>query len=95
MSASTDGAAAEIGDGRVMELSEAVDLAFAPARNPGRVGAEVELIPVTDTDRTAERHHHLKSDTDVLTHRSHPSGTPIRSCLYGDSRSARYLRPSG
>ena len=33
-----------------MELSEAVELAFRPARAPGRVGAEVEVIPVTDTD---------------------------------------------
>ena len=53
MSASTDVAATDIGDGRAVELSEAVDMAFAPARHPGRVGAEVELIPVTDTDRPA------------------------------------------
>ena len=33
-----------------MELAEAVRGLFAPARRPGRVGAEVELIPVTDTD---------------------------------------------
>ena len=30
-------------------LNEAVRRLFAPARRPGRVGAEVELIPVTDT----------------------------------------------
>jgi glutamate--cysteine ligase len=33
-----------------MELTEAVERLFAPARRPGRVGAEVELIAVTDTD---------------------------------------------
>jgi glutamate--cysteine ligase len=33
-----------------MEIAEAVRGLFAPARRPGRVGAEVELIPVTDTD---------------------------------------------
>jgi glutamate--cysteine ligase len=34
-----------------MELAEMVARAFAPARRPGRIGVEVELIPVTDTDR--------------------------------------------
>src|SRR5262252_8283876 len=34
-----------------MDLNEAVERLFAPARRPGRVGAEVELIPVTDTAR--------------------------------------------
>ncbi len=33
-----------------MELKDAVNRAFAPARWPGRIGVEVELIPVTDTD---------------------------------------------
>jgi glutamate--cysteine ligase len=33
-----------------MELADAVQGLFAPARRPGRVGVEVELIPVTDTD---------------------------------------------
>ena len=34
-----------------MDVNEAVEGLFAPARRPGRVGAEVELIPVTDTAR--------------------------------------------
>jgi glutamate--cysteine ligase len=34
-----------------MELAGMVARAFAPARRPGRIGVEVELIPVTDTDR--------------------------------------------
>lgn len=34
-----------------MNLSSAVERLFTPARRPGRVGAEVELIPVTDTAR--------------------------------------------
>lgn len=34
-----------------MDLNEAVQWLFAPARRPGRVGAEVELIPVTDSAR--------------------------------------------
>jgi glutamate--cysteine ligase len=34
-----------------MNLNDAVRRLFAPARRPGRVGAEVELIPVTDTAR--------------------------------------------
>jgi len=34
-----------------MDLNTAVQRSFAPARRPGRVGAEVELIPVTDTAR--------------------------------------------
>jgi glutamate--cysteine ligase len=34
-----------------MELAEMVARAFAPARRPGRIGVEVELIPVTDTAR--------------------------------------------
>jgi glutamate--cysteine ligase len=33
-----------------MELNDAVAAAFRPARNPGRVGAEMELIPVTGAD---------------------------------------------
>jgi len=33
-----------------MELEDAVRRAFAPAQRPGRVGVEVELIPVTRTD---------------------------------------------
>jgi glutamate--cysteine ligase len=33
-----------------MNLAAAVEQAFAPARRPGRIGAEVELIAVTDTD---------------------------------------------
>jgi glutamate--cysteine ligase len=33
-----------------MELKDAVNRAFAPARRPGRIGVEVELIPVTETD---------------------------------------------
>jgi hypothetical protein len=33
-----------------MELEQAVHRLFAPARRAGRVGVEVELIPVTDTD---------------------------------------------
>jgi glutamate--cysteine ligase len=32
-----------------MDVNGAVERLFAPARRPGRVGAEVELIPVTDT----------------------------------------------
>jgi glutamate--cysteine ligase len=32
-----------------MDLQHAVDALFTPARHPGRVGAEVELIPVTGT----------------------------------------------
>lgn len=32
-------------------LSRAVRRLFAPARRPGRIGAEVELIPVSDTER--------------------------------------------
>ncbi len=31
-----------------MEMTRAVEQLFAPARRPGRIGAEVELIPVTD-----------------------------------------------
>lgn len=34
-----------------MDLNTAVQRMFAPARRPGRLGAEVELIPVTDTAR--------------------------------------------
>jgi glutamate--cysteine ligase len=34
-----------------MDVNGAVERLFAPARRPGRVGAEVELIPVTDTAR--------------------------------------------
>jgi glutamate--cysteine ligase len=34
-----------------MDLAEMVARAFAPARRPGRIGVEVELIPVTDTAR--------------------------------------------
>lgn len=34
-----------------MDLKTAVAALFAPARQPGRVGVEVELIPVTDTAR--------------------------------------------
>ena len=34
-----------------MDLNAAVTRMFAPARQPGRVGVEVELIPVTDTAR--------------------------------------------
>jgi glutamate--cysteine ligase len=34
-----------------MDMNEAVQRLFAPAEVPGRVGAEVELIPVTDTAR--------------------------------------------
>src|SRR5262245_25262354 len=40
-----------VGDRRPMELTEAVRQAFARAQRPGRVGVEVELIPVTGTDR--------------------------------------------
>ncbi|HVK24419.1 MAG TPA: glutamate-cysteine ligase family protein [Actinokineospora sp.] len=32
-----------------MNLNEAVERLFTPAKRPGRIGAEVELIPVTDT----------------------------------------------
>ena len=32
-----------------MDVNEAVERLFAPARRPGRVGAEIELIPVTAT----------------------------------------------
>src|SRR5690348_7477082 len=38
-------------EGLRMNLSTAVDRLFTPARRPGRIGAEVELIPVTDTTR--------------------------------------------
>lgn len=34
-----------------MDLNTAVQGLFAPARRPGRIGVEVELIPVTDTAR--------------------------------------------
>jgi glutamate--cysteine ligase len=34
-----------------MDLNMAVQRLFAPARHPGRVGAEVELIPVTESAR--------------------------------------------
>jgi glutamate--cysteine ligase len=34
-----------------MDLDTAVRQLFAPARRPGRIGVEVELIPVTDTAR--------------------------------------------
>lgn len=34
-----------------MDLNTAVARMFTPARQPGRVGVEVELIPVTDTER--------------------------------------------
>ena len=34
-----------------MDLNTAVQRMFAPAQRPGRLGAEVELIPVTDTAR--------------------------------------------
>jgi glutamate--cysteine ligase len=47
----TDVLALGLGDRRSMNLSDAVQAAFAPARQPGRVGAEVELIAVTDADR--------------------------------------------
>ncbi|HEX5996769.1 MAG TPA: glutamate-cysteine ligase family protein [Jiangellales bacterium] len=33
-----------------MDLSDAVQRAFAPAHQPGRIGAEAELIAMTDTD---------------------------------------------
>ncbi|HEU4424526.1 MAG TPA: glutamate-cysteine ligase family protein [Pilimelia sp.] len=33
-----------------MDLAETVARAFAPARRPGLIGAELELIPVTDTN---------------------------------------------
>src|SRR5262249_8459744 len=33
-----------------MELDEAVRGLFRPARQPGRIGVEVELIPVTESD---------------------------------------------
>jgi glutamate--cysteine ligase len=33
-----------------MNIAAAVERAFAPAREPGRIGAEVELIAVTDAD---------------------------------------------
>jgi glutamate--cysteine ligase len=36
-----------------MDMNTAVARMFAPARQPGRVGVEVELIPVTDTARPA------------------------------------------
>ncbi|WP_041254340.1 hypothetical protein [Frankia sp. EAN1pec] len=32
-----------------MDLKATVQGTFAPARHPGRVGAEIELIPVRDT----------------------------------------------
>ncbi|MFC0541559.1 glutamate-cysteine ligase family protein [Kutzneria chonburiensis] len=35
-----------------MDISTAVSRAFAPARQPGRIGVEIELIPVTYTDPT-------------------------------------------
>ena len=34
-----------------MDLNTAVQRLFTPARRPGRIGVEVELIPVTDTER--------------------------------------------
>jgi glutamate--cysteine ligase len=34
-----------------MDLNTAVQELFAPARRPGRIGVEVELIPVTDAER--------------------------------------------
>src|SRR5262249_8964148 len=37
------------GEPDVMDVNEAVRRMFAPARLPGRVGAEGELIPVTET----------------------------------------------
>ena len=47
---STDVSVLGLSDRRRMNLSDAVQRAFAPAQRPGRVGVEVELIPVTDTD---------------------------------------------
>src|SRR5262249_43478203 len=48
---STDGWAAGAGEPSGMNLNTTVEQMFAPARQPGRVGAEVELISVTDTTR--------------------------------------------
>jgi glutamate--cysteine ligase len=39
-----------------MDMDRAVQRMFAPARRPGRVGAEVELIPVTDAGRPRPVH---------------------------------------
>jgi glutamate--cysteine ligase len=39
-----------LGDRVGMNLAAAVERAFAPARHPGRIGAEIELIAMTDTD---------------------------------------------
>jgi glutamate--cysteine ligase len=39
-----------------MDMDTAVERLFAPARRPGRMGAEVELIPVTDTARPRPVH---------------------------------------
>jgi glutamate--cysteine ligase len=39
-----------------MDLDTAVGRLFSPARRPGRIGAEVELIPVTDADRPQPVH---------------------------------------
>lgn len=46
-------AAASLGG---MDVNRAVQRMFAPARRPGRVGAEVELIPVTDAARPRPVH---------------------------------------
>src|SRR5207244_1843623 len=48
---STDVLVAGAGEPGGMDLNMAVQRLFAPARHPGRVGAEVELIPVTESAR--------------------------------------------
>jgi glutamate--cysteine ligase len=45
--------AAAAGHRAGMDLKLAVEQLFRPAARPGRVGAEVELIPVTDDDRSS------------------------------------------
>jgi glutamate--cysteine ligase len=49
LSASTDVRGSSAGKAGGMDLRATVEAMFAPARYPGLVGVEVELIPVTDT----------------------------------------------
>ena len=48
---STDAGGVNAGEAGRMDLNKAVERLFTPAPQPGRVGAEVELIPVTDAAR--------------------------------------------
>jgi glutamate--cysteine ligase len=61
-----------------MNLAASVERAFAPARQPGRIGAEVELIAVTDTDRPQPVDPALLAGgfDDAFSHAARPSFEP-------------------